>query len=420
MKRLLALIAAVCLMCACSFAQGSWRGDDHLIFGHNGDAGIQRVGRGSLRVTNGGDPGVNQTLGTLYVDGLIPSAYTVATLPSGPTIGSIYIVTDSLTSGACDTGGGTSDAICRWNGASYDSIGGGGGASPAGATNELQNNNGLNQLGATGVFATGGNVLASGSITVGPGQPADSTVTAGGSVVWDATNHRWTAASTQRFVWPVVSRVANTANGTGTRADGLPACGGSGTGGGTNFCVYIPGDSTVISIASGTEGNAVVINTSGGFADAGGLASSVASGVVSGVLTSAVSGGLATMQTLVGFRASFDHGYEFTIDGAGSVITTGDIKLYGTATTAGTIDRIDISADQSCSVTIDIWKRAGAIPTVANKISASAPLTLSSAQLAQNGSISGWTTAVAVGDVFDANVASVTGCTRVTGKVHYQ
>lgn len=114
------------------------------------------------------------------------------------------------------------------------------------------------------------------------------------------------------------------------------------------------------------------------------------------------------------------HSVGFVIDGGGAVIATGDIKVYPTAKGAGAITRIDISADQSCSVTVDVWKRAGLIPAAGNKISASAPLTLSSAQLAQNGSLSGWTLPIAVGDVFGFSVATVATCTRVVGQIWYQ
>lgn len=114
------------------------------------------------------------------------------------------------------------------------------------------------------------------------------------------------------------------------------------------------------------------------------------------------------------------HSVSFVIDGGGSVIGTGDAKVYITADFACTINRWDVSADQSGSVTVDVWKAAGAIPTSGNKISASAPITLSSAQLAQNGSRSGWTQAVSVGDVFGFNVATVATVTRVVGQIWCQ
>jgi hypothetical protein len=114
------------------------------------------------------------------------------------------------------------------------------------------------------------------------------------------------------------------------------------------------------------------------------------------------------------------HSISFVLDGGGAAITTGDKQIYPTAAFACTINRIDISADQSGSITVDVWKAAGAIPTSGNKISASAPLTLSSAQLAQNGSLTGWTTSVSSGDVFGFSVATVSTVTRVIGQIWCQ
>lgn len=111
------------------------------------------------------------------------------------------------------------------------------------------------------------------------------------------------------------------------------------------------------------------------------------------------------------------HAISFTIGDGTSVITTGDIGIYLTAAFACTIRRIDVSAKQSGSITVDVWKKAGAIPSAADKISASAPLTLSSSQLSQSGSLAGWALAVAIGDVFGFSVASATTVTLVTGTI---
>jgi hypothetical protein len=110
----------------------------------------------------------------------------------------------------------------------------------------------------------------------------------------------------------------------------------------------------------------------------------------------------------------------FVIDGAGVAIATGALGSFPTAAYACTINRTDISADVAGSITVDIWKAAGAIPTGANKISASAPVTLSAQQLNQNGSISGWTTGVSSGDVFGGTVASASTVTRVTVQIWCQ
>lgn len=111
------------------------------------------------------------------------------------------------------------------------------------------------------------------------------------------------------------------------------------------------------------------------------------------------------------------HVIEFSIDGGGTAIATGDLEVFPTANFACTINRIDISGFPSGSITVNVWKAAGAIPTAGNIISASAPLTLSATTLTQNGSIAGWTTAVAAGDVFGFTVATAATVERVTGQI---
>ncbi len=114
------------------------------------------------------------------------------------------------------------------------------------------------------------------------------------------------------------------------------------------------------------------------------------------------------------------HTITFSISGGGSTITTGDVLSYPTAAFSCTINRVDISGNPSGSITVDVWKAAGAIPTSGNKISASAPVTLSTSQLNQNGSISGWTLGVSSGDVFGASVATVSSLTSATVQIWCQ
>lgn len=104
----------------------------------------------------------------------------------------------------------------------------------------------------------------------------------------------------------------------------------------------------------------------------------------------------------------------------GSVLATGALSVFGTADFVCTINRVDISADQSGSVTVDIWKQNAAIPSSGNKISASAPVTLSSTQLSQSGSLTGWTTDVSVNDVFGGTIASVATITSFTIQIWCQ
>ena len=106
---------------------------------------------------------------------------------------------------------------------------------------------------------------------------------------------------------------------------------------------------------------------------------------------------------------------EFVIDGAGSVITTGvkgDIEVpYG-----GTITAARLFADQSGSIVVNIWKDtyANFPPDSSDKITASAPPTISSATKSQDTTLTGWTITISAGDVLRFNVDSVTTITRVT------
>lgn len=103
------------------------------------------------------------------------------------------------------------------------------------------------------------------------------------------------------------------------------------------------------------------------------------------------------------------------IDGGGSAITTGvkgDVELPF----AGTISAARMFADQTGSIVVNLWKDtyANFPPTVADKITASAPPTISTADKSQDTTLTGWTTTFAAGDVLRVNVDSATTITRVT------
>jgi hypothetical protein len=66
---------------------------------------------------------------------------------------------------------------------------------------------------------------------------------------------------------------------------------------------------------------------------------------------------------------------------------------------SGTIQAGHIVADTSITGSVAVWKAAGAVPTVADIISASDPIALVSATTGANTSLTGWTKTVSVGDV---------------------
>lgn len=107
-------------------------------------------------------------------------------------------------------------------------------------------------------------------------------------------------------------------------------------------------------------------------------------------------------------------GFGFTIDGGGSVITTGAkgslIVPYGL-----TITSAYLLADQNGDIVIDIWKDTAPNypPTDADSITASAPLTLSSDNYMVDTTLTGWTTSIAAEDILYFNVDSVSSIKRV-------
>lgn len=104
----------------------------------------------------------------------------------------------------------------------------------------------------------------------------------------------------------------------------------------------------------------------------------------------------------------------FSLDGEGVAIVSGGTWYQADIPYTGTITSWSLVADQSGSIVIDVWKANAAVPTVANTITASSLPTLSSAQSAFNGSISGWTTAVSAGDVFAFHVNSASTVTKAS------
>jgi len=110
---------------------------------------------------------------------------------------------------------------------------------------------------------------------------------------------------------------------------------------------------------------------------------------------------------------------EILIDGGGSAITTG-VKGFIEVPYACTITRVTALAEVSGSIVVDIWKCAYADydisthPVNGDSITASAPVTISSAVKAQDSTLTGWTKTLAAGDVLAYNVDSCTTITRLT------
>lgn len=102
-------------------------------------------------------------------------------------------------------------------------------------------------------------------------------------------------------------------------------------------------------------------------------------------------------------------------DFSGAPIGTG-IKAYFSMPFAMRITGWELFADAVGSIVIDVWKDtfANFPPTVADSITGSEKPTLSSAQKAQDLTLSTWTTDLNLGDVVALNVSSASVVKQVT------
>lgn len=136
------------------------------------------------------------------------------------------------------------------------------------------------------------------------------------------------------------------------------------------------------------------------------------------LLSSLADGGLLTRNTSPADIGAAPAGASsgvlgITIDGGGAAIETG-LKGFLLVPYACRIVGWAIVADQAGSCVVDVWKKAGAVPSDAESITAAAPPTLAAAQLASGTTLTGWTVAVAAGDVIGFNVDSAATVQRVT------
>lgn len=106
-------------------------------------------------------------------------------------------------------------------------------------------------------------------------------------------------------------------------------------------------------------------------------------------------------------------GIQFLIDGAGDVITIGS-KGYLEIPFDMTITGWTISSDQPGSIVVDVKKSDYSDFPTTSSITGSDKPTLSSSRKNQNLSLSGWTTTVMSGDIFEFNVDSIDLIKKVT------
>lgn len=173
--------------------------------------------------------------------------------------------------------------------------------------------------------------------------------------------------------------------------------------------------SAPIASSGGTTPN-ISHNTSGVTAATYGSATQVpqvtidATGHVTAASNVAISVGSAATRTI-----------GLTVDGGGSVITTGVkgyVQVPVTATITGwTLLSTDGTGPATAgNIVFDIWKDTytNYPPTVADTITASAKPTLSGVNKNTDSTLTGWTTGITAGDVLGFNVDSASTVTRVT------
>jgi len=104
----------------------------------------------------------------------------------------------------------------------------------------------------------------------------------------------------------------------------------------------------------------------------------------------------------------------FIIDGGDAEIALGE-HGHLVVDFACTIVSVTMLADQAGSIVVDIWKKdyANFPPANGDSITAAAPPTIAAAQKSQDSTLTGWTTAIAAGDILAFNVDSVSTITRV-------
>lgn len=95
-------------------------------------------------------------------------------------------------------------------------------------------------------------------------------------------------------------------------------------------------------------------------------------------------------------------------DGSTAIVAATEREQWVDVNFSGTIEGYSLLADAAGSIVIDIYKDtyANYPPLVGDSITASAKPTLSSAQKAQDNTLTGWTTAIARGDILKMHVDS--------------
>jgi hypothetical protein len=123
-----------------------------------------------------------------------------------------------------------------------------------------------------------------------------------------------------------------------------------------------------------------------------------------------VQGGFSRRATLETLRRLIPHTPTAVFgDGQDSDSLTASLTCFVRVPYAGTIVEWSLVANASCTCVLDVWKAAGALPTNANTITASAKPGLTDETVGGSTTLTGWTTAISAGDVLGFELESLTG-----------
>lgn len=103
----------------------------------------------------------------------------------------------------------------------------------------------------------------------------------------------------------------------------------------------------------------------------------------------------------------------FPLNGGGVQLATGIQRTDLVVPFNCTITKVEATADQSGSMAVEIWRDtyANYPPVSGDKISASAPVTITTATKSSDATLTGWTKTLVQGDRLRFNVNSVTAIT---------
>ena len=297
------------------------------------------------------------------------------------------------------------------------------GGTYSGGTLSLNNNSGgtydISGLytGATDVFVTGG--------TYSNGTSTFTNNTGGTFNITGFLSNATTAVTLSSNVLSVTSSggtpTTSTINATtgGTYSNGTITLEGTGT---LSTITGLYTGSTDVFVTGGTysNGTSTFTNNTGGTFNVNGFYTGATDVFVTG---GTYSNGTATFTnntgdtfTVTGFTSTGVTlgSFGITVDGGGSVLTPG-LKNYLSLPYNGYITGYVIIGDQSGSTSIDIWKdNYGSFPpTSGDSITGGNYPSLSSQQINQDTTLSGWTTNFSVGDIIAFNVLSASTITKI-------